>query len=105
MSEKIYRVFMSTPLGKKYGALAASIVGSDLSGHLDILAHSEPFEGTIDSTGNCVISGVFITLMHRVPYKATGTLSDSSVHLMMQGERRTYELSGNRVSEKEETDL
>ncbi len=105
MSEKVYRVFMSTPLGKKYGTLATNIAGSDLSGHLDILAHSEPFAGTIDSKGNCAISGVFTTLMRRVPYKATGTLSDCSVHLMMQGERRTYELSGNRISEKEETDL
>lgn len=95
MSEKIYRVFMSTPLGKKYGTLAATISGSDLSGHLDILAHNEPFKGTIDPNGHCVISGVFITLMHRVPYRATGTLTENSVHLLMQGNQRTYELSGS----------
>ena len=102
MSKQIYKVFMSTPLGKKSGILTVDRSGSALSGWLDILEHKQPFEGTIDAAGNCRIKGTFITLLRTVTYIATGEMTESNVQLKVQGERNIFELSGVPYKEKEE---
>lgn len=94
MPDYQYSVVMQTPIGKKYGTLKASISENFISGWLDMLKHRQPFEGTIDNSGNCMISGTLITLMRTVSFIATGTLTASSVNLHMQGERNIFELSG-----------
>lgn len=95
MSEITYHVHMYTPLGEKTGILIAIRTGSVLNGWLHILGHQEPFEGTVDEYGNCKISGLFITLIRRVPFVATGQISDSSVRLQVEDERNIFELWGN----------
>ncbi len=105
MSETVYRVFMNTPMGKRYGTLYSQIQGAKISGQLDILKHKEPFWGTIDSIGNCQISGCFITLMRKVPFIATGQFTDSTVHLQLQGGHSVYELTGISDPEREENML
>jgi len=105
MSEKQYNVCMYTPLGKKKGTLTAERRGNLLTGWLNILGHKEPFEGVVDETGNCRITGQFITLMRRVPYTATGTITSSSIQLQVKGQRNIFELSGNTCPESEETTI
>lgn len=103
MSEIQYNVRMYTPLGEKAGTMLANRTGNVLNGWLNILGHQEPFEGTIDEMGNCNISGLFITLMRRVSFVATGKFSDSSVSLQITGERNVFELSGEVCPESEES--
>lgn len=89
-----YRVYMQTPLGERTGILLVEQNGNALKGWLDILKHREPLEGSIDELGNCRISSVFITLMRRVPYVATGQISASAVHLKIEEGRNVFEVSG-----------
>lgn len=102
MAELKYDIHMNTPLGKKPGQLTAERNGSTLNGWLDILGHQEPFEGTVDEAGNCDITGFFITLLRKVPFAATGQITDAAVHLQIKGERNVFELSGTVCLEREE---
>lgn len=102
MSERIYMIYMQTPLGERKGTLLAEINGQKVNGWLDILKHREPFEGNVDGNGNCRISGELVTLISRIPYVATGQISDSAIHLEVKGERSTFELSGVSCPEREE---
>lgn len=102
MSEKIYMIYMQTPLGERKGTLFAEMNGQKLNGWLDILKHREPFEGNVDGNGNCRISGELVTFMSRIPYVAIGQISDSAIHLKVKGERNTFELSGVVCPEREE---
>lgn len=96
MSEKLYEVYMYTPMGKKSGRLLIQQEGKCLSGWLDILMHKEPIAGTIDEEGNCQIKGVFITLLNSVHFTATGRITDSLIDLTMEDEEnRHFQMSGN----------
>lgn len=96
-----YEVCMQTPLGKKAGTLTAERTGGNLNGWLSILGHCEPFQGTVDDSGRCEISGRFITLMRNVPFTAKGQITASSVKLLVKGARNVFELSGSVNPEKE----
>ena len=64
------------------------------NGHLDILKHSEPFEGTIDSDGNCKIFGKIITLMRTINYEATGKITPASLELSITDDRHVLKIIG-----------
>ncbi|MGN0114182.1 MAG: hypothetical protein ACI396_02530 [Acutalibacteraceae bacterium] len=98
-----YNIVMHTPLGKKYGTLFADVTDNTVSGWLDILKHKERFEGTIDSDGNCTISGTIVTLMRSVKYTATGKMTSTAVALKLQGERNVFELTGVACQKGENT--
>lgn len=102
MLRNTYRVQMETPLGEKTGTLFAEKNGNTLNGWLDILRHRESFEGTIDEAGNCRISGVFITLIRRVPYVAAGQISAASISLKVKDGRNIFDLTGVACAENEE---
>ncbi|MGN1319874.1 MAG: hypothetical protein ACI4U6_02025, partial [Acutalibacteraceae bacterium] len=74
MEKYRYSVVMQTPLGNKYGSLAADVSENSVSGWLEMLKHKEPFNGTIDNVGNCKINGKIITLMRTIPFTAIGKL-------------------------------
>ncbi len=94
MIRRQYDVCMKLPLRKRLGTLTAEISGDTLTGHLDILGHSEPFAGTIDPAGHCAISGRYITRSGAVPFVAEGTLTRSFLHLRVREERRVFEMTG-----------
>lgn len=102
MEAKTYMVDLRTPLGKRKGILFAERNGHKLNGWLDILKHREPFEGNADGTGNSRISEELVTLMHRIPYVATGQISISAIHLEIRSGRNIFELSGVVCPESEE---
>lgn len=65
-----------------------------VSGQLDILRHREPFEGTIDSDGNCQINGKLITLMRTINYVATGQITSDSLSLSLIDGRHVLKITG-----------
>ena len=89
-----YSVFMRTPLGKKYGTLIAQKTDDRLSGTLEILGHKRPFSGEIDLSGKCRISGSIVTLLRTFYYTAAGSINEGAVHLLLTGDRDTYEIIG-----------
>lgn len=94
MLEGQYEVILRTHLGNKNGILYVLQSGEHLSGSLDILGHAQPFEGTIDESGNCKICGTMITLLHTVSYQATGKITASHIELQLRAKRNVFELSG-----------
>ncbi len=52
-----YDVRMRTPVGIRLGHMTVCRNLGKVSGFLDILNHSEPFEGIIDHDGNCEFMG------------------------------------------------
>ncbi|MEY8390339.1 hypothetical protein D3Z36_08120 [Lachnospiraceae bacterium] len=100
MQERIYHIFMYTPLGKKPGILAVKSTGHTISGWLEILNHNKPIEGTVDEVGNCKIFGSFVTSIRTVTFVAAGKISESSIWLQVKEDRNVFELSGTSHPEE-----
>ncbi|MGN0553909.1 MAG: hypothetical protein ACI4I1_11015 [Oscillospiraceae bacterium] len=89
-----YDVRMNTPIGVRLGHMTVLRNLDTVSGHLDILKHCEPFEGTIDSDGNCKICGKIITLMRTISYEATGKITPDSLELSITDDRHILKIIG-----------
>lgn len=89
-----YNINMRTPIGDRKGQIYVCQDSGKLSGKLNILEHSEPFEGTIDDVGNCKITGEMITLMRRVSYEATGRITPDGLMLSLPDEQNMLVITG-----------
>ncbi|MGM9521756.1 MAG: hypothetical protein ACI3VB_04680 [Oscillospiraceae bacterium] len=94
MLRRKYIIQMRTPLGNRSGTLEVQIEKDTVKGYLDVLKHSEPFEGCIDEDGHCCISGKLITLMNIIPYTATGRITLDSLDLSLKGGRNIFSVTG-----------
>ena len=63
----IYDVILETSIGERHGKMDVSIRDKSIKGILRILKGEEPFEGIVDASGQCRISGNLSTLMRRMP--------------------------------------
>lgn len=100
MLERKYKVYMYTPMGAKKGILLIQQEGTVLKGWLDILLHKEPVNGTVDEEGNCLINGVFITLLNSVYFTAAGKITDSHINLsLVDQENRHFQMNGSVYAE------
>ncbi|MGN0311619.1 MAG: hypothetical protein ACI4CC_02495 [Lachnospiraceae bacterium] len=97
---RIYNVTMSTPVGLKHGTMELNIADGKVRGILSLLEHSEPFVGTVDSKGNCLICGQLITLMRTIHYTAVGCLTDHGIRLRLRGERSDFEITGIEIKKE-----
>lgn len=100
MTETYYKVQMRTPLGVKHGNMLVKIHHDRLTGHLDIMKHSEPFSGTINETGSCMFTGRLVTLMRVVTYHAAGVIDEKHIDLLLRGERNTFYITGTPCVDK-----
>lgn len=89
-----YNVRMQTSIGSRRGQMTVCIRSGRVVGYLNILQHSEPFEGTIDDSGNCKITGKLITLMRTVHYAATGTITPERLYLSLSDGQHILEITG-----------
>lgn len=96
-----YSIVMHTPIGLRYGTINICQAEGQIKGTLDILNHSEPFSGTLDSEGNCTICGRLVTLMRNISYTAIGSFDEKTIELLLQGERNKFKITGIAVSESE----
>ena len=101
MKYRKYEIVMDTPIGLRYGTINLCSTENRINGTLDLLGHSEPFGGTIDSNGNCTICGQLITLMHTINYTAIGKITEKAIELSLQGERNVFKMTGIGVPESE----
>lgn len=97
-----YRITMATPIGARHGKLRLDREDNRLHGTLELLAHSEPFSGSIDADGHCTIRGCLVTLMRSMAYTATGCISDQAFELLLQGDRHVFPITGCALPESEE---
>ncbi|MGM9618881.1 MAG: hypothetical protein ACI3W8_03435 [Oscillospiraceae bacterium] len=94
MLRRKYHIQMRTPLGERAGTLEVQIEKDRVRGYLDVLKHLEPFEGNIDESGHCSISGTLVTLMSTIPYTAAGQITADSLHLTLKGGRNRFCVTG-----------
>ena len=104
MPEYIYDVALKTQLGLKKGIMSLHIDQGNINGYLDILQHSEPFNGKIGITGDCTLHGEFKTLMRFIKYTAIGHIDKSNVQLVLQSAGEQFEMTGTaRTQEVQQT--
>lgn len=96
-----YNITMNTPVGFKHGSINVFTADNCIIGTLNLLEHTEPFSGLIDSEGNCKVSGKLITLMHTIEYTATGQITDNTIELLLQGDQKTFRITGTAAAESE----
>lgn len=104
MPEYIYDVVLKTQLGLKRGIMSLHIEQENINGYLDILQHSEPFNGEIDITGDCILQGKFKTLIRFIEYTARGHIDKSNVQLVLQSTGEQFVMTGTaRTQEVQQT--
>lgn len=89
-----YSIRMETPIGIRFGKMTVLCNSETVSGRLDILQHIEPFEGKIDTHGNCEITGKIVTLMRTIKYVARGNISPDSLSLSLADGRHILKITG-----------
>lgn len=92
----IYDVRLMTPVGKRKGIMTVHKEHGRVYGVLDILGHSESFDGYISAEGSCVITGIVKTLMRTINYIASGFINDSELSLTVTDKNSgtAYSLDG-----------
>ena len=103
MKKRKYDITMNTPIGSRYGTINLILKDNCISGTLNLVEHSEPLSGSIDSDGNCKIYGNLITLMRTIEYTAIGRVSEKAIELSLQGERNIFKITGIAIPESEVT--
>ncbi len=101
MPKKSYVIVMQTTIGKRYGTMTVEQEGQQVSGLIEILGHTQAFDGSVDETGNCCIKGQLISLTRTIPYIAEGNISPFALQLSLQGERNQFKITGRAVPESE----
>lgn len=89
-----YDIRLRTPVGIRLGHMTVRRQRNTVSGSLNILKHTEPFEGTIDTEGNCKLFGKMITLIRTVSYEAVGTITPDSLMLSIVDGRHVLNITG-----------
>lgn len=94
MEERSYAIEMQTPLGIKHGTIKVMIEQNEIRGFLDVMNHSEPFYGNINTEGYCEFTGRIITLMRTIEYQASGKIDADRISLAICGERNVFQVTG-----------
>lgn len=97
MNKYQYSITMSAPLGKRNGSMSFSLKDGHIDGLLNILGHSEPFEGKLMTDGICEISGKIISLTRTIFYHATGTILNGEIYLQFQDQKNKFYIIGKET--------
>lgn len=101
MFKRSYHIQMHTPLGRRAGTLEVQIEKNKVRGYMNVLAHREPFEGSIDENGNCSFSGTLVTLMSTIPYTASGQITPELLELSLKGGQNLFPITGSVLQDAE----
>lgn len=102
MSEKMYKICLSVPLGARDGKLYLRETNGKADGWLEVMNHRNPLNGTVSEDGNVVLYGEIGTLVDTVFYMATGRLSEKTIQLNLKTVSGIYSISGEEVLQYEE---
>lgn len=98
-----YDIIMRTPLGKRQGQLRLNIQGSQISGDLEILGHTNPICGHMESDGRYHLEGQVVTLLRAFPFTAQGQMQSDSIYLTLQSHPHTFQIQGALAAQEEAT--
>ena len=91
---QLFDIRMHTPLGDRCGQLRAKVQNGKLQGELSLLGRTQPIDGIVSADGLWEFQGTLITLLNRIHYCATGTVSENVLRLSLQGNGQTYAVTG-----------
>ncbi len=84
MTEKNYRICLTTPLGTRDGTMAFHETGGKVDGWLNVMNEKNRFSGALSAEGQLTLTGVIRTLVSTMRYTATGTISGRMILLNMK---------------------
>ena len=76
--DSTFEVIVSSPLGDLPGKAVVNLEGKKLCGMLNLLAHDNPFTGTLDGE-TLAFSGDLKTPVGSMAYTVIGTLKDGKI--------------------------
>lgn len=100
--EHYYKIYMDTPLGIRRGSMKFLIEKDRVFGKLTILENTEPFSGTIKSSGindsgELFIKGIITSAVRTMEYVATGRIiNGEQLVLEIRHKERVYQVKGHR---------
>lgn len=89
-----YKVVLDTELGEKIGTMQIMINENKIHGFLNLLKHTEPLYGNINTDGCCTLHGKIVTLIKEVDYTATGYIRANELMLGLKMGANSYLLKG-----------
>lgn len=99
MSEKMYRICLSVPLGIRDGTLYLHEANGKVVGWLEVMNHRNDLTGTISEDGTLTLCGKLETLVETLSYTATGLSCGGKIFLTLKAASGTYPVTGEEVSQ------
>ncbi len=94
MKKYDYNVVLDTELGKRKGKMQILVQGNKIEGILNLLKHTEPVYGNINTDGSCRLQGKIVTLIKEISYVATGYIRSDELYLKFKIGANNYLLKG-----------
>lgn len=89
-----YDLIMTTPLGRRKGALELAIEGALVNGVLTMFARTIPLKkGRLEGRNIC-FEGDMRVFQNNIPYQAIGELCKDNLQLQLATEKGTYSVTG-----------
>ena len=89
-----YDLVMDAPLGKRRGNLELMVEKNWMNGYLTMFTRTIPIRNGHLDRKRISFDGEMKTLMKTLPYKASGTISPSTVNLVIATEQGEYPVTG-----------
>ena len=84
MSEKLYHIFLSVPLGQRKGIMLINESGGQVKGWLKVMNCKNAFHGQLSDNGELMISGAIRSLVSTIDYTASGTIGGRKILLNLK---------------------
>lgn len=97
MKEQRYNIVMYVPLGKRYGVMTVRTEEERICGEIEILQHTDAFEGRRQRDGSVEIRGKITTFVQMNHYIGNGSISSERVHFFLYAGENVFEIEGISV--------
>jgi hypothetical protein len=95
MGDRMYRVCLTVPLGKREGTMLLRETDGRVDGWITLMKKKNSLSGVLSGEGRLTLSGVIRTLVGTVNYTATGAVVGQKVFLNFRTDTgKNYPLTG-----------
>lgn len=88
---------MMTPLGRRRGSLALTVLGNTLKGSFTMFTRTLPIREGARQGNNIFFCGDMKTFMKTIPYQAEGEIRDRRICMTIASELGRYAVRGSRM--------
>lgn len=101
MSEKMYQISLTVPLGTRDGKLYLREEKGNVEGWLEVMNHRNYLTGTLSKDGAMVLYGKLKTVVDTISYTARGKLCGRKIFLNLKTESGVYAITGEEGAQYE----